>query len=101
MIKRALVSILLLAAAAGAVACNDDCDCPDCDPIPEPDGGVGCESEPSACADIGATEEEQFFGCCFEGAVYWCDGGALKSIACEDNGYLCGYSTAGDFVDCV
>ena len=38
---------------------------------------VDCEDEPVACEDIGDTEESQYFGCCFEETVYFCQSGIL------------------------
>ena len=62
---------------------------------------VDCDAEPLACEDIGATEDDQYFGCCFEGAVYFCQSGILDSIDCEDQGYVCGYSDNFEVMDCV
>jgi hypothetical protein len=62
---------------------------------------VDCEAEPLTCLDIGETEEQQYFGCCFEGTVYFCSSGILGSIDCEGQGYACGYSDAFEVMDCV
>jgi hypothetical protein len=62
---------------------------------------VDCEAEPLACEDIGETEEAQYFGCCFEGSVYFCQTGVLGSIDCDQQGYSCGYSESFEVMDCV
>jgi hypothetical protein len=62
---------------------------------------VDCEAEPLLCEDIGSGEQEQYFGCCFEGSVYFCQSGVLDSIDCEAQGYVCGYSESFEVMDCV
>jgi hypothetical protein len=62
---------------------------------------VECEDEPIECDDIGSTEDEQFFGCCFENAVYWCEGGPLDMIDCSPSDTVCGYNVYGDHMDCI
>jgi len=67
----------------------------------QPAEHVDCEEQPEECADIGETEEAQYFGCCFEGSVYFCQSGILESIDCEQQGYVCGYSESFEVMDCV
>jgi hypothetical protein len=43
-----------------------------------------CDGEPSSCSDIGSTADEQYFGCCYDDAVYWCVNGEFLSEECED-----------------
>ena len=96
------VAIPLLATALAVLcgaACDQECDCPDCGGGGG-DGGVTCDSQPAACADLG-DDAAQHFGCCFEGTVYWCDGDALESVDCEYGGHECGYSAADDYMDCI
>jgi hypothetical protein len=73
----------------------------DSDSSTQADEHVDCEAEPETCEDIGATEEAQGFGCCFEGAVYFCQAGFLDSIDCEAQGYACGYAPGWDMMDCI
>jgi hypothetical protein len=97
---KAVRVILLMAPLLGLSACDDEKECPqscDCD------GGtsdIQCSSEPEECSDIGATEEEQYFGCCFFVSVYWCTDGELESIDCGASGYSCAYNPEEDYVDC-
>jgi hypothetical protein len=67
----------------------------------EDDSDSDCPAEPASCEDIGESEEAQYFGCCFGGSVYFCEGGELKTIDCEDDGNDCGYNAKGNFMDCV
>jgi len=62
---------------------------------------VDCAEQPQTCEDVGATEQEQYFGCCFEGSVYFCQSSVLDAIDCEEQGYVCGYSESFEVMDCV
>jgi hypothetical protein len=69
------------------------------------EGLVTCEGEPTVCEDIGEDEEEQFYGCCFDNAVYWCqDYGhdwLLVWKDCQAQGLDCGYLAEQDFLWCI
>jgi hypothetical protein len=74
---------------------------PDTDTDTFSENHVECEDVPSDCVEISEIEEEQYFGCCRDGVVYWCDDGQLDSIDCESQGLDCGYDEGQGFMDCV
>jgi hypothetical protein len=79
--------------------CDDTCawDSSDCDDDP-----YSCDGIPSSCTDIGSTTEEQYFGCCWNDVVYWCeDGITVDSIDCGSNDYSCEYDAENDIMDCM
>lgn len=62
----------------------------DTDTIVDPNH-VACDGEPSDCFDIGNSESEQFFGCCWQDVVYWCNNPKeLRSKDCTEKGLVCG-----------
>jgi hypothetical protein len=69
------------------------------------EGLVTCEDEPAVCEEIDEDEEAQFYGCCFDKAVYWCqDYGndwLLVEKDCESLGLDCGYLAEQDFLWCI
>ena len=66
---------------------------------------VACEGQPEECEDIGPDEEAQFYGCCFEGTVYWCqdygDTWLMIWKDCEAQGLDCGYLAEQGFLWCI
>lgn len=66
---------------------------------------IACDGQPEACEDIGVDEDEQFYGCCFEETVYWCQdyGGSWLMVwkNCEAQGLDCGYLAEQGFLWCV
>lgn len=66
---------------------------------------VACDGKPSACEDIGPDEDAQFYGCCFEGTVYWCQylGSSWLMVwkDCEALGLDCDYLSEQGFLWCV
>jgi hypothetical protein len=62
---------------------------------------VECDVLPTSCEDVAETEEEQWFGCCFENDVYWCEQGQLDFIDCDAGGASCAYNPYGEHMDCM
>jgi hypothetical protein len=63
-----------------------------------------CNQEPEICYDIGLTPLEQYSGCCYDGALYWCwepGPGPVDSIDCEANGGYCGFDPDSQWMDCI
>ena len=56
---------------------------PASEPSDEPTSDGVCNSQPTSCDDIGSTVEEQFYGCCFNNSVYWCESSQLGSEDCS------------------
>jgi hypothetical protein len=77
----------------------------DTDGDSDSDADVTCESEPGSCEDIGATAEEQIFGCCLDNWLYqcadWGDGLELKPTNCDDLDAECGYNSDKDAMGCI
>jgi hypothetical protein len=67
----------------------------DADTGPDPETYVACDGEPASCEDIGATEDEQLYGCCLDGTVYWCQQYGEQWLLvwkdCAALGLACGY----------
>ncbi|MDD5306211.1 MAG: hypothetical protein PHU25_02710 [Deltaproteobacteria bacterium] len=80
---------LLAGPVAACEAVIEDYEVKTCDPDP-----------PASCADLGDTDAERV-GCCTDGAkaVWWCEGGALKSLDCGE--LTCDYDTKLKTMACV
>lgn len=68
-------------------------------------GPLPCSGTPATCADLGATQEVQYYGCCDGNNVYWCDdqSGAweLHGGDCATMGGTCDYDPSYDGMWCV
>jgi len=52
---------------------------------------INCEAEPLDCLDVGYSESVQFYGCCWQDVVYWCnDPKLLRSNDCTEKNMVCG-----------
>jgi len=69
------------------------------------EGYVACDAEPSDCEEIGDDEDSQYYGCCFDDAVYWCQeyGGDWLMVwkDCGELGLDCAYLDDQGFLWCV
>jgi len=67
----------------------------------EGDAGAECQELPEACEDVGEDIETQYFGCCFENSVYWCDDGQFYSTDCTEGGSTCAYNSQLEAMWCM
>jgi hypothetical protein len=112
-IARTIRVLITFLACTGISACsgsdgNDDSSSDtDADTDTDTDSDTGtypfveCEAEPTVCDDIGLIEEDQFFGCCFDNMVWWCEDGVLDSLDCSQSDSTCGYNSYGEYMDCI
>jgi hypothetical protein len=67
--------------------------------------GGSCATEPATCADIGATAEEQAFGCCwndtYDSYASYCDGGSVVTNLCDIFYDTCTLDTGAEGMRCV
>ena len=77
----------------------------DTDSNSDSDSDVTCESVPETCEDIGATEDEQYYGCCMGDTVFNCfdigEGWQLYSRDCSLLDMECGYDADKDAMGCI
>jgi len=63
-----------------------------------------CDGEPQFCDDIGSNSFENWYGCCWGNAVYWCDTGDeihAHRRSCTYVSQVCGYDEVEDRMDCI
>jgi hypothetical protein len=64
-----------------------------------------CNGTPSTCADIGADQDAQYYGCCDGETVYWCDdqSGAweIHDADCASQNQTCAYEASYDAMWCI
>jgi hypothetical protein len=69
------------------------------------EGYVACDGEPVGCEDIGEDEEAQFYGCCYDNAVYWCQEYGLSWLMvwkdCGALGLDCALLAEQGFLWCI
>ena len=100
---RRSIGIVLVAAVSLCLAgCSDEKSGGASDSgIDDADAGVECDELPADCLDLGEDAETQYFGCCFENTVFWCDDGEFHSSDCTDVGSTCGYYSQLEAMWCV
>jgi hypothetical protein len=89
--------------AGTCVACDASCGGKNCG-----DDGCGgscghCEDDMACgdsgiCVSDGSCGEITWDGCCWEGAVHWCENGVMVSDPCGDE--ACGWDTGEGYYDC-
>jgi hypothetical protein len=66
---------------------------------------VTCGVKPTKCADVGPSQQSQYYGCCLNNTAYWCedDNGiwTFKSQSCDSSGMTCGYDAQYQALFCV
>jgi hypothetical protein len=94
--------VLIAAFGILATGCSDEGSGGAVDSGPDDaDAGVDCVELPADCLDIGEDAETQYFGCCFENSVFWCDNGEFLQSDCTDVGSTCGYYSQLEAMWCL
>ena len=98
-----IAAVLALALICGYAGCeSSDGSATSGDAGPDmADAGADCDELPSACQHIGDDPETQYFGCCFQNVVYWCDEGEFLLTDCTEGGNTCAYNSQLEAMWCM